>query len=196
MLKKTYAMDLTQQTAAAYYNKHRKRSFFLSRIIVGVSMFVLVVALAVNIANLSSQDNSTTQSHASTPQNIQKLLPSLPAGCLYKQTPHGLIVICPTPTPQQKITVPVTIALPKLPPQCQFTTTSGGVAILCAPSHAPIPTVPIQLPPNCTASSNTSSISCTDANNKTVTFSLPTLPNGCNYQKQGSNYFVVCEAKQ
>jgi hypothetical protein len=195
MLEKTYSMDLKQQTAASYYNKHRKRSFLLSRIIVGVSMVVLVVALAINIAALSTQDNSTTQSHASSPQDIKKYLPSLPAGCKYKQTTHGMTVTCPTAVPTQIVNIPIKIALPQLPPQCQFATSPNGDEIQCSPSASPIPTVPVQIPTNCTPSDRANTLVCTDTNNSTFNFPLPSLPKGCAYQKLETNYFVVCQAK-
>src|SRR5581483_10616692 len=87
-----------QQSASSYYNKYRKRSFFLSRLTVLTSMVILIITLGINISLLTSHEKSTATTHADTPQNPAQILPTLPAGCVYQQTQKGLAVVCPTPT--------------------------------------------------------------------------------------------------
>lgn len=126
---------------------------------------------------------------------MEKLLPSLASGCHYQQTQRGLSIACPTATPTYEATIPIKIALPELPSQCAFATSSQGDEIHCTPSHAPIPIVPIQLPANCSAATTTDTLICKDVNKKESSFSLPSLPKGCSYQKEENNYFVVCQPK-
>src|SRR5258708_1449589 len=112
--QQTPTQEQPHQTASAYYKTH-KRSFLFSRVTVMTSMLVLVIALAVNISVLYSQDRSTTQSHASTPENQKNLLPALHAGCHYQPTKGGFTVTCPTAIPvATRSAVPINIILPKL----------------------------------------------------------------------------------
>src|SRR6185437_16930427 len=101
-----------QQSASDYYNKYKKRSFFLSRITVLSSMVVLIVALGINISLLYSHSTSTVASHAASSENSTTNLPSLPAGCDYQQVKGGFVVVCPTATPTPGPTVPINVALP------------------------------------------------------------------------------------
>src|SRR5215469_10300629 len=109
-----------QQSASDYYNKYRKRSFFLSRITVLSSMVVLVLALGINISLLYSHSANTIASHAAGHENPQTSLPSLSAGCEYQQVKGGFVVACPTATPTPAVTVPINVAIPQLPPQCNI----------------------------------------------------------------------------
>lgn len=92
-------MEQNVETATSYYNDKRKRSFFLSRIFVIVSMVVLVAALGVNISVLYQQQRTSTTSEASS-ANKQANLPDLPKGCEYQSKGKGVIVVCPTATPE------------------------------------------------------------------------------------------------
>lgn len=188
-------MDPKQETAASYYSRTRKRSFFYTRITVIASMFVLVIALIINIVALNTQGDSTTQSKAAGHENIQALLPTLPAGCYYQQTTKGLLVACPTPTPTGTASAPVNIALPQLPPQCTLTTSTNGSTITCTPSHPPIPTVAVTLPQTCVATNELNKVTCRNALGQMITAPLPSLPRGCSYQKVKDNYYVVCDVK-
>jgi hypothetical protein len=178
------------QSANAYYSNNRKRSFFYSRVTVVTSMVVLVAALGINVYALYNQQ-TTTQSRASQPVVQKNLLPPLPTGCEYQQTDNGLAVVCGSPTPAQAA-VALNVQLPQLPPQCSVQTSTKGNKIICTTSHAPIPTVPVTLPANCTPS-GTTTVSCTQPNNQKATISLPALPEGCSYEASGSGYFVVCK---
>jgi hypothetical protein len=187
-------MDPTQQTAAEYYKKHRKRSLF-SRITILSSMAILLIVLAFNISVLYSQDTNTIKSNASTPQNVETLLPSLPAGCQYLHVGDKVKVDCPKVTPTSAVKVPINVALPDLPPQCNFVSSTNGSAVQCAASHTPIPTVPVTLPATCTIANQPNTVICTYGNNQTVTMPLPKLPDGCSYFLGANKYYVVCEAK-
>ena len=187
-------MDPTQQTAADYYKKHRKRSLF-SRITIFSSMAILIIVLAINISAFYSQSQSTTKSEASTPENIDKLLPSLPQGCRYKHANGNVVVDCAKTTPTVTVNVPISVSLPELPSQCSFVTSTDGSMVQCAPSHSPIPTVPVSLPSTCVAASELNTVTCSYGNNQTVTVPLPKLPDGCSYTESANKYFVVCEAK-
>src|SRR5258708_4616004 len=130
MLEKNQSMDPTQQSASDYYKKHRKRSLF-SRLTILSSMVVLVIVLAINITVLYSQDKNTIKSNASSPINVEKLLPSLPSGFVYKHINGKVKVDCPKATPTNTPSVPINVALPKLPPQCSFETSMNGSTIHC-----------------------------------------------------------------
>src|ERR1700722_5425663 len=180
-----------QQSASDYYNKYRKRSFFLSRITVFTSMAVLIVALVVNISLLYSQEKNTTVTHADTPVNQTQLLPSLPVGCAYEQMKKGLAVVCPTPTPIPTLTattsaVPINVALPALPPQCTIETSSQGNNLHCT-AIVPIPTIAVTSPSTCQTGNQTNMLSCT-VNSKIVPVPLPSLPGGCSYQEVTNKY--------
>lgn len=187
-------MDPTQQSAAEYYKQHRKRSI-ISRITILSSMAILLLILAVNISVLYSQDRSTTQSHASTPENVQNLLPSLPHGCAYEQVDGKVKVDCPKVSPTVAVTVPINVVLPQLPPQCSFAASSTGSAVSCTAAHTPIPTVPVNLPATCTIAKDPNTVTCTYGNNQTVTMPLPKLPDGCSYVLGANRYYVDCEVK-
>lgn len=189
-------MEEIQQTAAAYYNNNKKRSFFFSRVVIIVSMVVLVIALGVNVVALYSNDTSTVKSHASAPesQTQKALLPSLPAGCVYKQAQKGFAVFCPTPTPAQ-ITSPVHVSLPNLPAQCTLETSTNGTSIRCTSPHDPIPTAPVTLPTNCITTNQTNKVVCTDNQNQSAIYPLPSLPEGCSYALEAKQLFVVCPVK-
>jgi hypothetical protein len=185
--------SLQQQSASDYYNKYRKRSFFLSRLTVISSMAVLILALGINISLLYSHSQNTITSHAAEAQNPQTILPSLPAGCEYQQIKGGLKVVCPTPTPTIAVTVPINVALPQLPPQCTISTTTTGSAVHCT-TAIPIPTVAVTLPTTCSVTSQTNTLSCND-NNKIVPVPLPSLPSGCSYALTQGKYYVVCKSE-
>jgi hypothetical protein len=194
MLKKIQTMELPQQTAADYYKKHRKHSI-LSRITILSSMAILLIVLALNVSTLYSQDQSTTTTHASTPENIEKLLPSLPQGCHYFHVNNTVKVDCPKATPTAAITIPINVALPQLPPQCNFVTSPNGSSVQCTQSHTPIPTVTVNLPATCTPAHEPDTVTCTDKNKQTLSIQLPKIPDGCSYVLQANTYYVVCEAK-
>ena len=193
-------MDQTQtppqeeapQTAATYYNKNRKRSFLFTRITVMTSMLVLVIALAINISVLSSQEKTSTQSRASVPQTDKSNLPSLAAGCEYQKVKDGFTVVCPTPT--QIASVPIDIVLPKLPPECSLQTSTTGNKIQCATPHGPIPTVPVVLPISCTITNQPNVVQCTEGTKKPVMVIMPTLPEGCVYTLVANKYYVDCRS--
>jgi len=183
--------EIPQESASAYYNSSRKRSFFLSRLTVFASMFVLLVVLTINISLLYSNDKSTISSHAAEPVNPIKLLPSLAQGCSYQKIKGELTVACATPTPT--ITVPINVILPQLPPQCSLETTANGNKIHCN-TIVPIPTVPVTLPSTCQATNQTNKVSCTE-DNQTVVAPLPSIPAGCSYQMREDKYFVQCQSE-
>jgi len=158
-------------------------------------MAILLLVLAVNINALYSQNQSTIKSNASTPENVEKLLPSLPPGCIYQHANGKVTVACPKATPTIAINVPINVALPELPPQCSYITSSDGSAVHCTAPVSPIPTMPVNLPSTCTITNEPNMITCTYGNNQTVTLPLPKLPNGCSYVLGGGKYYVVCEAK-
>jgi hypothetical protein len=187
-------MDPTQQTAAEYYKRHRKRSLF-SRITILSSMTILLIVLAVNISILYSQDTSTVKSNASTHENIEQMLPSLPAGCQYQHVGNNVIVDCPKASPTAAVKIPINVVLPELPPQCSFVSSTDGSAIQCTASHIPIPTVPVNLPSTCTVEKEPNTVTCTNGNNQTVTVSLPKIPDGCSYFLGANKYYVVCDQK-
>ena len=192
MLEESQTMEPTQQqSASSYYNKYRKRSFFLSRVTVLTSMVVLIITLGINISLLNSNTKTTVTSHADTPSNPTKLLPTLPAGCIYQQTKGGLAVVCPTPTPT--IAVPINIALPQLPPQCTLSTATGGSEIHCT-ALVPIPTVAVTLPATCEITNQLNTVSC-NVNNQIVPVPLPALPGGCMYEQLAKKYYVMCKSK-
>src|SRR6266404_93516 len=178
MLEKNQSMDPTQQSAAEYYKKHRKRSFF-SRLTIISSMAILLVVLAINISALYSQDKNTLSSNASTPENVEKLLPSLPAGCVYNHVNGKVKVDCPKATPTLTTVIPLNVALPELPPQCNLVTSINGSTIHCTTGHAPIPTVPVVLPPTCSTTNQPDAVTCKNTRNQSVTVPLPSLPAGC-----------------
>jgi hypothetical protein len=187
-------MDPAQQTAAEYYKKHRKHSFF-SRLTIFSSMAILLIVLAINISVLYSQDKSTTTSHAATPEQIEKLLPSLPQGCIYQHENGKVKVECHKPTPTIATIIPINVDLPKLPPDCSLTTSTTGSKIQCTDGNTPIPTVPVTLPANCTIANKPNSAACKNNSNDFVLVPLPSLPEGCSYKLVANQYFVVCEAK-
>lgn len=184
----------SQQSASDYYNKYKKRSFFLSRITVLSSMLVLIIALGVNISLLYSHTQNTATTHAAEPENPQANLPSLPVGCEYQQIKGGLKVVCPTPTPTLAASVPINVALPQLPPQCNLSSTSTGSEIHCT-SAVPIPTIAVTLPQTCEVTTQPNTLSCSD-NNKIVAVPLPSLPGGCSYILKANQYYVSCEANK
>ncbi|MGI8420442.1 MAG: hypothetical protein ACR2LN_07440 [Candidatus Levyibacteriota bacterium] len=179
------------QSAQAYYNKTRKRSFFFSRIGIVISMTVLVIALAINISVLYSQDRTNLQSHASTPPTT-KDLPVLPKGCDYQKTNKGFKVVCATEAPSPTVTTNINVQLPQLPPQCSLQTSNGGNKVQCSKA-VPIPTVAVQLPPLCTATQQANTISCQQQGKNFLT-PLPSLPGGCVYKQAGNDYFVSCNS--
>ncbi|MGH7203978.1 MAG: hypothetical protein ACREHC_06040 [Candidatus Levyibacteriota bacterium] len=181
--------DPTPQSAQAYYNKTRKRSFFFSRIGIVISMTVLVIALAINISVLYSQDRTNLQSHASTPPTT-KDLPVLPKGCDYQQANKGFKVVCATTAPTPTVTANINVQLPQLPPQCSLQTSNGGNKVQCSKA-VPIPTVAVTLPPSCTATQQVNTISCQQKGEHVLT-PLPSLPGGCVYKQVGNAYFVSC----
>jgi hypothetical protein len=180
-----------QQSASSYYNKYRKRSFFLSRVTVLTSMVVLIITLGINISLLNSNTKTSVTSHADTPSNPAKLLPTLPAGCIYQQTKGGLAVVCPTPTPT--IAVPINIALPQLPPQCTLSTATNGSEIHCT-TLVPIPTIAVTLPATCEVTNQLNTVSC-NVNNQVVPVPLPSLPGGCLYEQLAKKYYVACKSE-
>lgn len=186
-------MDPIQESASTYYNNYRKRRFFFSRLTVLTSMLVLVIALGINISLLYSHDNSTLSSHAAEPENPQKLLPSLPAGCSYQQTTKGLAVVCPTPTSTINPAIPINVALPQFPPQCTLESSSTGSKVSCS-AIVPIPTTPVILPAICEAASQSAGAVCNE-NNQQITVPLPSLPGGCSYEFVLNRYYVVCKAE-
>lgn len=188
-------MEQPQETAATYYNIHRKRSLLYSRAVVMTSMIVLVVALGINVALLSSQDKQTTNTHAATSSNPHGVLPSLPTGCLYEKVKSKLTITCPTIAPTDIAQIPIHIVLPQLPPQCSFSTSSTGNEIICTATHDPIPTIPVELPINCTASGSATSVPCVNSANHKITVALPILPRGCIYQIGRGTLFVVCQTR-
>src|SRR6266568_1571449 len=187
-------MDPTQQSAAEYYKKHRKRSFF-SRLTIISSMTILLVVLSINVSALYSQDKSTISSNASTPENVEKNLPSLPAGCVYQHIQGKVKVDCPKTAPTIVSTVPIDVQLPKLPPECSFETSTNGSKITCSSHTTPIPTVPVILPPTCVISYQQDSVACKNSSNQKVTVHLPSLPEGCSYSLVANNYYVTCQPK-
>lgn len=211
MLKKHYSMDPTQQppsqpqtqpqpqpqmqsqSAESYYNNQHKHGFQFSRATLIGSMCILLIALTFNVLALYSQNTSTLQSRASGPVKTEQVLPQLPSGCTYEQIKGGMAVVCPKATPTEAPPVPINITLPKLPPQCSWQTTPNGNKVSCGTAAVPIPTVPVTLPTQCSATNQNNVVSCKNAANQNVTVPLPSLPDGCLYALIAGNYYVVCE---
>jgi hypothetical protein len=183
-----------QESAVAYYNKNRKRSFLFSRITVIASMFILIIALGVNIYALNSQGQGTYKSNAATQENQTKILPKIPNGCRYQQIPGGLTVVCPSVAPTSAAS-PISVVLPQLPPQCSLETTASGSAVACSSPNVPIPTEPVTLPKTCTIANQPDTVSCRKNSNQIQSVPLPSLPKGCTYSLLGDNYYVSCLAK-
>lgn len=177
------------QSAQEYYNTNRKRSFLYSRLSVIVSMVVLVGVLGFNVNTLYNEQTST-QSQASTQPKTDNL-PKLAKGCVYERTNDGFRVVCATPTPSPLIAKDtINVQLPQLPRECSLQAQANGSRVVCV-TRVPIPTVQVQLPLNCTVSTQPNTASCTK-NNQRVATPLPSLPGGCSYKQVGQNYFVVC----
>lgn len=196
-------MDPTQQTAAEYYKHHRKSSLF-SRITILSSMAILVLVLAINILVLYSQDAGSIKSNASTPQNVENLLPSLPAGCQYQHVGDNVKVYCQkaapganvnSAAPTSAVSIPLNVALPQLPSGCSILTSANGSSVQCTGAQVPIPTAPVNLPATCTVANEPNTVTCTYGNNQTATIPLPKLPDGCSYFLGAGKYYVVCEVK-
>jgi hypothetical protein len=190
-------IDQNQETPISYYNSNRKRSFFFSRIFVMFSMFVLIIALSINVSFLYSQEKTSTTSKASTNEQIP--LPSLPVGCEYQpsNTGKGFTVVCATPTPAQPIkpatTSATAITLPNLPPQCNYVLTANGYLLTCNSPQTPIPTTAVTLPQSCAATNNPANpITCSNAKDTSEITTLPKLPLGCIYKSVGTKTYVVC----
>jgi hypothetical protein len=183
--------EKSYESIADYYNKSRKRSFFLSRLTVITSMFVLLIVLTINISLFYSNQKSTTQTHAAENENSTKLLPSLAQGCSYQQVNGKVTIVCNTPTPT--VSVPINIVLPQLPQQCSIETTTDGNKITCT-TIVPIPTVAVTLPPMCKTANQADKVTCTE-NARTVTVPLPSIPEGCSYTLHNGENFVICQAE-
>jgi hypothetical protein len=190
-------MEQSNETATTYYNDHRRRSFFLSRLFVVVSMFVLIVALGINISVLYSDQRNTGTTRADSGNN-QTNLPALPEGCSYQTGENGTVVVCPTAIPEASPTVsanpqfPINVQLPKLPAQCEFMDSEKGIWVSCTSAQPPIPTVAVRSYTSCLPSSQKDTLECSDAQNQKVAVPLPSLPGGCEYKLIGKNYFVDC----
>lgn len=187
-------MDPTQQSAAEYYKHHRKRSV-ITRITILSSMAILLLVLGINISVLYSQDQSTIQSHASSPQDMVTLLPSLPSGCVYEHVNKKVKIDCLKATLTPTTNIPINVALPDLPSECSFISSTTGSAMQCTATHTPIPTTPVNLPTTCTIANKPNTVTCRYGNNQTVTLPLPKLPDGCLYFLGANKYYVVCETK-
>jgi hypothetical protein len=197
-------IDQNQETPVSYYNSKRKRSFFFSRIFVLFSMFVLIIALSINVSFLYSQEKTSTTSKASNNEQIP--LPSLPAGCEYQptNTGKGFTVVCSTPTPSQPVkpttattsAASVAVTLPNLPPQCSYTLTSDGYLLKCQSTQTPIPTTAVTLPQSCATTTNpVNPIKCAEAKDTSEITTLPKLPLGCVYKGVGTKTYIVCTAQ-
>lgn len=183
-----------QESAVAYYNKNRKRSFLFTRITVAASMIVLVIALGVNIFALSEQNQGVYKSEAASKENPVKNLPKIPAGCRYQQLQGGLTVVCPTVTPATDAS-PINIILPQFPPQCSIQTLASGSAITCSKTNVTIPSSPVTLPASCTIAPQPDKVSCRNNKNQVETIPLPSLPQGCGYTVVADKYYVTCKTK-
>jgi hypothetical protein len=198
-----YAKDVAmeqQETAISYYNDHRKRSFFLSRLFVIISMLVLVVALSINISVLYSEERASGTSRASS-NNNQTNLPALPEGCEYQTKEDGVVVVCPTDAPSATPTLaanpkfPIGVDLPELPASCGYEASGEGLAIKCeTTTSAIIPTVPVRTVTSCNVGTEKDTLICREASGERVIVPLPKLPKGCEYQIVARNYFVNCKA--
>lgn len=186
-------------TAQKYYNESRKKTFLYSRILVGISLCILIIGLALNITLLNSTQRTTLQSSAAT-----TTLPELPENCMYETKNQKTVLICATPIPQvitspiRTTAYPITISLPQLPPQCSYQTTGDGYSIACQSSQILIPPLEVQLPAECKPSVGTiaMTIVCRNTANEQITSALPTLPNGCNYEKNETGFRIMCTAIQ
>ncbi len=187
-------------TAQKYYNDSRKKTFLYSRILVGLSMFILLVGLGTNIFLFNTQERNSIQSQAAT--ETTQNLPDLPENCMYETTNKKTILICASPLPQKdesdmtNVTYPLSIILPQLPPQCQYKTTNSGYTVACDPLQTPIPIVDVPLPPECKPSSdiNAMTVDCAKNANEHITTVLPSLPKGCTYTKNNRGFRIVCSA--
>lgn len=189
------------QTAHTYYSESRKKTFLYSRLLVGLSMFFLLLGLGTNIFLFNTQQRNTLQSRAST--DTLQALPELPENCMYETKNKRTILICATPVPQtttQKndVQYPLAITLPKLPPQCTYQSTDTGYKVACDPFQTIIPIVDVALPAECKPSTdpNEMTVECTKSTNEKVTSALPTLPQGCSYTKTDTSIRIVCNAAQ
>ncbi|MBA3723921.1 MAG: hypothetical protein H0W89_03420 [Candidatus Levybacteria bacterium] len=192
-------MEQSQETATSYYNHSRKRSFFFSRLIVIFSMLILVIALGINITVLYSEERTSATTRASAGDS-QSNLPALPKGCEYQSKEKGVIVVCPTATPELSPTLaanpkfPISVELPELPAPCDYEASGDGLAVTCTSAAAVIPTVPVRTLTSCIAGTEKDTLICHEASNEKVLVPLPPLPKGCEYQLVAKNYFISCKA--
>lgn len=200
-------------------------SLFSKKWFVGLVMVVLGVGLALNVTYVASQGKQTqnrfqTQSYAikGFAQNIP--LPSLPAGCFYKNVGDGFFVECSNVIPTNtlptdlKVTIPpipnIAVPLPNLPPKCKYESTTNGMSLNCTiPSGypqisiPPIPTVMVplpSLPKECqkeTTPEGGLKIRCSTPPIPSIpTINLPSLPAGCKYEQLPSGSTIVKCAPQ
>lgn len=190
-------MEQSLDSATNYYNNNRKRSFFLSRIFVIVSMLVLVVTLGINISVLYSQQRTSTTSQAASVSKPSDL-PTLPKGCEYQSKGKGVVVVCPTESPKVTGTTeaneqfPINVRLPKLPAQCDYIDSAAGIALQCGSPKPVVPTVAVSEITSCVPGATKDTLDCSDAQSKKVVVALPSLPQGCVYKLVATKYFVDC----
>ncbi len=190
-------MDQNVETATSYYNAHRRKSFFLSRLFVLISMLVLIVTLGINVAVLYQQRTSAT-TRASGPVG-QNNLPALPQGCEYQTKQNGVVVVCPTDKPNASPTLasnpefPIKVELPELPEPCTYASSNGGFAVNCSSPNVVIPTSAVRTVTSCQVGTEKDTLICRETDNDKVVVPLPPLPQGCEYQVVARNYFVACK---
>ena len=136
--------DQSFQSASAYYNKHRKRSFLFSRIAVFGSMLVMILALSLNLSVLNSPQRSDIRSQAASNEVESNTLPKLPKDCVYQQLKDEPIVVCSSPTPQQ-----TTFGANGTYKACQPLLEGEKYVLQCTDDKNQRVTVPLQLPPGC-----------------------------------------------
>lgn len=194
-------MDQNVETATSYYNSNRRKSFFLSRLFVLISMLVLVVTLSINVAILYSQQRTSTTTQASGTAN-QNNLPDLPKGCEYQTKQNGVEVVCPTGAPEASPTLasnpkfPINVELPELPETCTYAASNGGFAVNCSTPNAIIPTAAVRTVTSCQVGTEKDTLICREVDDQKVVVPLPSLPEGCEYQVVARNYFVSCKASK
>lgn len=163
-------------------------------------MLVLVVALGINISVLYSDQRTSTTTRADSGNN-QANLPDLPAGCIYETKENGVVVVCPTATPDISPTIavnpqfPVNVRLPKLPAQCEYMDSEKGIWVSCTSAQPPIPTVAVRAYTSCIPSAEENTLDCSDDKDQVVQVLLPSIPGGCEYKLIGKNYFIDCNTK-
>ena len=203
-----YIMEQQIESAQSYYNTKRKKSFLFSRMFVFVSMFLLLIALGINIALLNTHQRTTTSTQAAGIAATTSL-PVLPTGCIYESNTNKVTVRCDGPTVAPSLDktpnengkmYPIDIPLPALAEGCQYLTTNDGYIVACENQTITIPETMVTPPLGCKVTkTGETTLSCSKVNQKETKVPLPPLPQGCNYKTVASgngSLSITCTGTQ